>query len=197
MNMRTGSFNYDAPEFGLTYCGMSQMSKRYNLPSSTGDFTGFRVAGDRRDTLFGAFSRCFAASSHTDIVTGLGAIDDAKGICFKQLLIDAYTWECCRKYFETIDITEEKLALDLMKEVGPRGNFLTHRHTFKNYKKELISWDEERFNLLTMERDEQMERAGELVHQILEEHQVTPLDESMVTKGDEIIEAYEQKYADG
>ena len=197
MNMRTGSFNYDAPELGLTYCGLSQMSRRYNLPSSTGDFTGFRVDGDRKETLFGAFSRCFAASSHTDIVTGLGAIDDAKGICFKQLLIDAYTWECCRKYFATIDITEEKLALDIMKQVGPRGTFLTHRHTSKNYRNELISWDEGIYDLLTMERDEQMERAGELANEILKEHQVTPLAESIVTKGYEIIEAYEQKYGDG
>ena len=196
MNMRTGSFNYDAPEFGLTYCGMSQMARRYGLPSSTGDFAGFRVSGERRETLFGAFARCFAVSSHTDIVTGLGSIDDAKGICAKQLLIDAYTWECCRKYFGTIDITEEKLALDVIKQVGPRGNFLTHRHTFENHRNELISWDEEIYDLLTMERNEQREHAGERVNRILEEHQVTPLDESIVAKGYAIIEAYEQRHAD-
>ena len=195
MNMRTGCFNYSAPEFGLIYCGMSQMSRRYNLPCSTGDFTGFGVGSDRRETLFGGFRRCFASSSHTDIVTGLGAIDDAKGICFKQLLIDAYTWECCRKYFETIDITEEKLALDVMKQVGPRGTFLTHRHTLEHFRNELISWDEEMYDLLAMERDGQTEKAGELVNKILKEHQVTPLDESIARKGYEIIEAYEQKHA--
>jgi trimethylamine--corrinoid protein Co-methyltransferase len=175
---------------------MSQMARRYGLPASTGDFTGFGIAGDRTETLFRAFSRCFAASSHTDIVNGLGSIDDAKGICPRQLLIDAYTWECCRKYFEKIEITEEKLALDVMKEVGPRGTFLTHRHTFKQHRKELISCDEEISDLLTMERDEQMEKAGELVNEILEEHQVTPLDESIVRKGYGIIEAYERKHAE-
>jgi len=195
MNMRTGCFNYDAPEFGLLYCGMSQLSRRYNLPSSTGGFVGFGVAGDRRETLFGAFAHFFGSSCHTDIVNCLGAIDDAKGICFKQLLIDAYTWECCRKYLETIEITEEKLALDVMKQVGPRGTFLTHRHTAKQHRKELISWDRRMYDLLTMERDEQREKARELVNKILEEHQVTPLDEPIVRKGYEIIEAYEQKYA--
>ena len=34
------------------------------------------------------------------------------------------------------------------------------------------------------------------MNKILEEHQVTPLDESIVRKGDGIIEAYEQKYAE-
>ena len=83
-----------------------------------------------------------------------------------------------------------------MKQVGPRGNFLTHRHTAKNHRNELISWDEEMYDLLTMERDEQMEKAGELVSKILKEHQVTPLDESIVRKGYEIIRVYEQKYAE-
>jgi trimethylamine--corrinoid protein Co-methyltransferase len=196
MNMRTGCFNYDAPEFGLLYCGMSQMSRRYGLPSSTGGFNGFAVAGDRREALSRAFLHCYGSSSHTDIVNCLGAIDDAKGICFKQLLIDAYTWECCRKYLETKEITDEKLALDVMKQVGPRGTFLTHRHTAKHHRDELISWDEEKYDLLTMERDEQMEKAGELVNKILAEHQVTPLDEPIVGKGYEIIKAYEQKYAE-
>jgi trimethylamine--corrinoid protein Co-methyltransferase len=112
------------------------------------------------------------------------------------LLIDAYTWECCRKYLETKEITDEKLALDVMKQVGPRGTFLTHRHTAKHHRDELISWDEEKYDLLTMERDEQMEKAGELVNKILAEHQVTPLDEPIVGKGYEIIKAYEQKYAE-
>jgi hypothetical protein len=47
-----------------------------------------------------------------------------------------------------------------------------------------------------MEKEEQREKAGELVTKILKEHQVTPLDESIVRRGDEIIEAYEQKYAE-
>jgi len=195
MNMRTGGFNYDAPEFGLLYCGMSQMSRRSDLPSSTGGFNGFGVAGDRRETPFGAFAHFLGSSCRSDIVNCLGGIDDAKGICFKQLLIDAYAWECCRKYLRTIEITEEKLALDVMKQVGPRGTFLTHRHTAKQHRKELISWDKQMYDLLTMERDEQREQARELVNKILEEHQVTPLDESIVRKGYGIIEAYEQKYA--
>jgi trimethylamine--corrinoid protein Co-methyltransferase len=195
MDMRTGSFNYDSAELSLIYCGMSQMAKRYNIPCSTGDFSGFAFNGEKSETLFGAFAQCFSASSHTDIVNGLGSLDAAKGICPKKLLTDAYTWECCRKYFEIRDITEEKLALDIIEQVGHRGTFLTHRHTFKQHRKEIISWDKEMVDLLTMEKEEQAEKAGELVNNILKEHQVTPLDQSIVKNGYEIVKAYEQKYA--
>jgi trimethylamine--corrinoid protein Co-methyltransferase len=193
MNMVDGSFNYDAPELGLIFCGMGQMARRYNLPSFNGDFAGFRVAGDQRETMFASFTMYCACSCQTDIVVGLGGIDDAKGVCFKQLLVDAYTWECCREYLKPVDITEEKLGLDALREIGPRGTFLTHRHTRKYLRNELIQLDEDKCELLAMEKEEQMQRAGELVNKILEEHQVTPLDESIVRRGYEIIEAYERK----
>jgi trimethylamine--corrinoid protein Co-methyltransferase len=196
MNMVDGGFNYDAPEFGLISCGAAQMTRRYNLPSFNGDFTGFQIAGDQRETMFSRFIVYCACSAHVDIVAGLGGIDDAKGVCFKQLLVDAYTWECCREYLKPVDITEEKLGLDALRDIGPRGTFLTHRHTRKYLRKELIRVDEEKSEFLAMEKEEQREKAGELVTKILEEHKVTPLDESIVRKGDEIIEAYEQKYAE-
>jgi trimethylamine--corrinoid protein Co-methyltransferase len=196
MNMVDGSFNYDAPEFGLILSGAGQMTRRYNLPSFNGDFSGFEVAGDQRETMFGRFITYCACSAQTDIVAGLGGIDSAKGVCFKQLLVDAYTWECCREYLKPVDITEEKLGLDALRDIGPRGTFLTHRHTRKYLRKELIQLDEDKCEFLAMEKKEQAEKAGELVTKSLEEHKVTPLDESIVRRGCEIIEAYEQKYAE-
>jgi trimethylamine--corrinoid protein Co-methyltransferase len=196
MNMVDGSFNYEAPEFGLIFSGMGQMTRRYNLPSFNGDFAGFRIAGNQRETMPASFISYCACSSHTDIVAGLGGIDDAKGVCFKQLLVDAYTWECCREYLKPIDITEEKLGLDALRDIGPRGNFLTHPHTRKYLRRELIQFDEKKLEFLAMEKEEQMEKSRELVTEILKEHKVTPLDESITRKGDEIIEAYEQKCAE-
>ena len=147
--------------------------------------------------MFTHFITYCACSAHTDIVAGLGGMDNAKGVCFKQLLVDAYTWECCREYLKPVDITEEKLGLDALRDIGPRGTFLTHRHTRKYLRRELIRLDEDKREFLAMEKEKQNEKAGELVNKILEEHQVTPLDESIVTKGYEMIEAYEQKYGDG
>jgi trimethylamine--corrinoid protein Co-methyltransferase len=95
-----------------------------------------------------------------------------------------------------VDITEEKLGLDALRDIGPRGNFLTHRHTRKYLRKELIQFDEDKSAFLAMEKEEQREKAGEAVTKILKEHQVTPLDESILRRGSEIIEAYEQKYAE-
>jgi len=196
MNMVDGSFNYDAPEFGLIFSGMGQMTRRYRLPSFNGDFAGFRVDGNQRDTMFASFIMYCASSSHTDIVAGLGAVDDSKGVCYKQLLVDAYTWECCREYLKPIDVTVEKLGLDALRDIGPRGNFLTHRHTRKYLRRELIQLDKDKREFLALERQQQTEKARELVAQILKEHKATPLDQSLVRRGDAIIEAFERKHAE-
>ncbi len=90
--------------------------------------------------MFTRFITYCACSAHTDIVAGLGGMDNAKGVCFKQLLVDAYTWECCREYLKPVDITEEKLGLDALRDIGPRGTFLTHRHTRKYLRRELIQF---------------------------------------------------------
>lgn len=195
MDMATGNINYDAPELGLVACGLSQMSRRYNLPSFNGGFGGFSALGDYNDTLFEALSCCFASMCYTDITGGLGCIDDAKGICFKQMLVDAYTWECCREYMKSIEITEERLGLDAIKNVGPRGDFLLEPHTLKYLRQEPIVWDEDKFALLTKDKEALFEAAGEIVNSILEKHEVIPVDESIIKKGYEIIKAYEKKYA--
>ena len=37
-----------------------------------------------------------------------------------------------------VSITDETLALDVIREVGHRGDFLTHEHTFEVFKQELF-----------------------------------------------------------
>jgi trimethylamine:corrinoid methyltransferase-like protein len=125
----------------------------------------------------------------------MGSIDDAKGVCFKQLLLDAYAWEFSREFLKPVDILEHAIGLDVMKDVGHTGTFLAHRHTAKNMRKALIMWDKEKLALLSMERNALIREAGNIVRRILAEHQVLPMDENVVRKGYEIISAYEERYA--
>ena len=46
-------------------------------------------------------------STRKDIAafTRLGdAVDSAKGISFEQLIIDSYTWDCCKNYLHEVEI---------------------------------------------------------------------------------------------
>ncbi len=50
----------------------------------------------------------------------------------KLVIIDLYMWDCCKKnYLHEVEISEEKIGLDAVKEVGHGHDFLTHPHTLR------------------------------------------------------------------
>jgi trimethylamine--corrinoid protein Co-methyltransferase len=75
---------------------------------------------------------------------------------------------------EGMDTSEGKLAIDVIKEVGSRGNFLSHPHTLKYFREEHFQADLadrnprsvwERLGSKTL-----LERARERVKKILDEY---------------------------
>ncbi len=75
-------------------------------------------------------------------------------------------------------MNDESLALDVIAEVGPEGQFLNTEHTLKHFRERWYpslfdratyeSWQEKGGKTLT-------ERAAEKIDQILEEHKPEPL----------------------
>lgn len=195
MDMATGNIDYGAPEFALISIALGQMAKRYRLPSLVSGFAASNTKSEGDDAYCQSVMDMLSSAAVTDITGGMGSIDDAKGVCFKKLLLDVYAWELSREYLKPVDISEEAIALEVMKEVGHTGSYLTHRHTAKNFKKALIMWDKEKLALLSMERKALIREAGKIVRRILAEHQVVRIDEDIVRKGYEIISAYEERYA--
>ncbi len=58
-----------------------------------------------------------------------------------QLVIDDEIAGYVRRMLDGFDVTDETLALDVIREVGPGGNFLTHPHTARSFKKEFFLTD--------------------------------------------------------
>jgi trimethylamine--corrinoid protein Co-methyltransferase len=132
----------------------------------------------------------------SDLVTGLGSVDSAKGISFEQLIIDSYMWDCCKNYLYEVEISEEKIGLDAVKEVGHGNDFLTHPHTLRYLRGELAFWEREKLDLLEMDDKEMPAEANRIVKSILDKHQVEPLANDLIKKGDAIIAKYEDIVGD-
>jgi trimethylamine:corrinoid methyltransferase-like protein len=86
--------------------------------------------------------------------------------------------------------------LDAVKEVGHGHDFLTHPHTLKYLRGELAFWEKEKLDLLEMDEQELLAAANKIVKSILDEHQVEPLANDLIEKGDAIIAKYEDVVAD-
>lgn len=132
----------------------------------------------------------------SDLVTGFGSVDSAKGISFEQLIVDSYMWDCCKNYMHEVEISEEKIGLDAVKEVGHGHDFLTHPHTLKYLRGELSYWEREKLELLEMDKQELPAEANKIVKSILDKHQVEPIANDLIEKGDAIIKKYEDMVGD-
>ncbi len=115
-----------------------------------------------------------AASSHLDLIT---MADEAIGYA--------------RRIRRGVEITPESLALDIIKEVGPGGQFITHMHTFENFKSEL--WfpnlmDRQRYDVWKENPTDFRTRMHERTKKLLAEHKVPALPDEVVAKLDAILD---------
>jgi trimethylamine--corrinoid protein Co-methyltransferase len=195
MDVRTGAINYSAPEKALIAIGLGQMSKRYRLPSLVSDI-GF---GDDIQPNVGPFNdlaiQIMGVASRTDILTGMGCCDSAKGISFGQLVIDSYIWEYVREFMKEVHVTEERIGFDEIKAVGHGHHFLKSKHTRRFMREEITQCNDDKIEMLTSDAATVIAEANRIAEQLLKDHQVLPIDEKLIQQGDEIIRAYEGRLA--
>jgi trimethylamine--corrinoid protein Co-methyltransferase len=196
MDMATGSINYHSVDKSFLSIGLGQMANRYRLPALVADGGwGKKIKGGISGVMT-PVTQLTGIMGGSDLVTGLGSVDSAKGISFEQLIIDSYMWDCCKNYLRDVEISEEKIGLDAVKEVGHGHDFLTHPHTLRYLRGELTFWEREKLDLLEMDEREMPARANRIVKSILDKHQVELLAHDLIEKGDAIIARYEDMVGD-
>jgi len=193
MNLMTGSLDYSAVEKSFLSVGLQQMADKYGMPSLVADAGWGRDVEGGIEDVMSPVTQLVGILGGSDLVTGLGAVDSAKGISFEQFIIDSYMWDCSKNYLRESQITEERIGLKAVQEVGHGRDFLTHPHTIKYLRGELASWEKNKVDLLNMDKNEMPAEANKLVRSILDTHRVEPLADDLVEKGDAVIEQYESR----
>ena len=132
-----------------------------------------------------------------NIIYGLGMLEMGMTISYSQLLMDAEMAEMMLYSMDGIVVNDETLSVDVIKEVGPRGDFLSRMNTFENMhiqsKPKLIDrltrdrWKEA--GSLDMEA-----RALEAARKLLAEWQPEPLSEEARKRVRAVINAAERDY---
>ena len=122
----------------------------------------------------------------------MGAANNALTNSYEQLVIDAYLWECYQSFLKTYDITEEKVALDVVKEVGHGKDFLQHEHTFANFRQELTFWDKKKLVMQKTLSDTMVPEAKAIAKDVIEHHVVPALDSEILEQGNAILDDYDK-----
>ena len=196
IDMRTGSINYMTAEPALISASLGQMAEKYRLPSMVGDWG----INDKEEpgvphSMTQIFGVVLTTMSGTDLAGGMGGLDAVKGASLEQMVIDASLWGNLRAYMKKVTFDEQTAALDVVKAVGHGNTFLTHPHTLRNFKKELNFWDPEGMKWEASLSTKMVPEARAKAKKLLKEHQVPPLDRTVLKQGDELIGNFEERLA--
>jgi len=196
VSMKTGMIDYMTVNQPLLATGFAQMAKRYGMPCMVGDWgVNDKPEPGIPQTFSEVMGISLSTMSGTDLQSGIGGLDAVKGAALEQEVIEAYIWENVRKFMTPFVIDKESCALDVIKAVGHGNTFLSHIHTAKNFKREIILRDPEKGRFEATLSNKMVPEAKRIAEKILKEHKPVPLDPDIVKKGNEIIREWEKHLA--
>ena len=182
MDMRTTVVGLGTPELGLMVAGCAQMFRYYNIPSyGTAGATNAKIA-DSQAAIESTNSILITALAGSNLVHCLGAVDACMTVALDAFILVDEIVAMTRRIAGGVEVSDETLAIDLIKKIGPGGHFLEERHTLQHFREHHQSKliDRQNYDGWVMTGAKTMnDLMTEKVHWILENHQPTPLPDNV------------------
>ena len=136
------------------------------------------------------------ALAGTSLIYGAGMLEMGVTFDLAQLVMDNEIARMIRKYVSGVPISDETLALDEIRAVGPHGDYLSSDFTLANMRKLSVSNLLDRRVRMEWEADGSMDAAararGEALR-ILDDHEVDPLPDEVCEGLDRVLAKVEVK----
>jgi len=194
MDPALGKISYGATEVPLLSAALAQMARRYGLPCMVGQWG----VNGREPGMTVPFSELYTVAlttlSGTDMCSGMGGLEDAKGASLEQMVIDAALWEHCRAFLREFCVDEDSLAFEVFASVGHGNSFLRHPHTVRNFRKELFFRNAKTLAWEATLSDRMVPEAREVAKRLLREHEVPPIDPDALRRGEAILADFEARF---
>jgi trimethylamine--corrinoid protein Co-methyltransferase len=194
MDLRTGGYTGGGPEDYLFGAATNVLSDFYHVPLSMGAFATGAKEPDWQAAVDNAFSSFMASLTGSDMLLGAGLLHGSRILSYEMMVMDCEIYSIVHKLLDGLTVNDETLALDVIRSVGPGGNFLTHKHT-RAHMRELWQprlMDRRPYGQWAEKRDGAREWARERAQKILREHQPDPLDPKLVAELNRIIVSLEK-----
>jgi trimethylamine--corrinoid protein Co-methyltransferase len=132
MDMKTGALSIGAPELSKNIHLVAQMARFYKLPARSGGGLTDAMSPDAQAGAESALALSTAARSGINfILHSCGILGSYIAMSFEKFLIDEEVCGMVRNMIRPLALTDETIDIDVIKEVGIGGQYLTHPKTFK------------------------------------------------------------------
>jgi trimethylamine--corrinoid protein Co-methyltransferase len=194
LDMNTMQSSYNAPEYLMGNLCAIEMARWLDLPNWGYSGTTDSQVIDAQAGMEAAEVTFMALATGSNLNHDIGYLDYGMTGSLELIVITDEYLSMNRKIFAGVEVTPETLAVDVVRAVGPGGDFLAHRHTAKNVRKGQwrptiinrqghVRWEEEGGLDLR-------EKARRKALKILETHQPEPLAADVVARIDALVEGF-------
>ena len=197
LDLRFGTSAIGSPEYGMINASIAKLAQYYRLPSYVGGGASDSKIPDIQSGYEFTLSATLSALAGGNIVFGSGVLEQGLTIDLAKLVMDAEMIRMIQVAIGGIEITDDKLAMDVIHEVGPGGAYITHEHSLRSMRSQSHSklFDRRsRADWMEVTNGASMcERAYEAAIEIIQNHEPLPLPAGASEKMDEIIKEFEQE----
>lgn len=137
-DMRSGAYTSGAIECGMMHMAHAQMARFYNVPC--GGYVGLTNAklNDAQAGYETGMSGMAGLLGGMDMFNIGGLIDALKTFDFAKAVIDDEIAQMLKRVKRGITFSDDDLAVDLIKQIGPGGSFIKPKHTSQRMKTEIV-----------------------------------------------------------
>ena len=187
VDMRTGGYVNASPEDARHIALASAMGKYYNMPCRGQGALTESFCLDYQAGMESAVMLTVAALSGINVgLHNCGTFGSMLAMSFEKFIADEDLCGAVKELMKPLELTDDALALDLIKEMGTAGDYLMQDHTLNRCRTEFFLPDlgirTLHNNWLEMEPREITARAGLLLEKRLAEYEKPDLDVKLEEK---------------
>ena len=184
------------PEHGMLSAGAIKLAQYYQLPSLVGGGISDSKVPDAQVGYEYAMNCLLGSLAGGNVVYGAGALESGLTIDFAKLVMDVDMIAYTNRILKGFSITDDQMALGLIDQVGPGGEFMSAPQTFEHMREQSSPRVFHRSNRSAWEADghkDAAERAYEEAAAVLNRHKPAELPSGAAEEITLIIAEFEKE----
>jgi trimethylamine--corrinoid protein Co-methyltransferase len=191
-DMRTGAY-VSYPRDARGRYGVVDIAHHWGMPSLGACYgTDSPRPGTWQAAAEPALDPFLAGLVSPEIVTGMGLSRTYTRLFPEQIILDDDLYQRARAYMQRMDVDDETIAMESIRNVGPGGHFLGQKHTRKYMKTSLVRGVTHELDAQSKYRDPH-DVARERVRAIIENHHPEPLEKNQQAELARIVAAADKE----
>lgn len=198
MDLKTGGYTGGGPEDYVLAGAATQLAHHFGFAMNMGTMASGAKEPGWQAAVDDALSTLASASAGAEMMSGCGLLDGSKTLSYVHLLMELEIHRIVQKMTGGFEVTDETLALDVIRKVGPNGTYLAEKHTRRHLGQVWRPgiWDRTPYDAwLAGGRRGALENAEERAREILRTHAPEPLPDDVAAELRRLVVAADRELA--